>query len=106
MQIAASSGTGVGLASRNGAPEDPQSVAEAPRVSLPAVIQPVIRREAERPPLSGRPSVVLLAQLLANAENLPCARNRRRQEPPIACETYRAMTNPSPSFSPREVAVI
>ena len=50
---------------------------------------------------STRPAAALVAQLLAQAEDMPATRARRRLEPAAGAEIYRAMAGFGPAVAPR-----
>jgi hypothetical protein len=89
-------------APRDGTSGQRPAAVEPARVSLPAVIQPLPRATAEAPPPRSRPSAPLIAQLIANSENLPSARSRRREDPAVGSGIYRTMASAAPDAAPRE----
>ena len=97
MQVHASPNAGLDLRRRQNAPSAPRAAGQALPPGLPAVI-PADNRPSLAPARSNRPVSALIAQLIAGAEDMPLARARRRADPAIGAESYRAVAGLGPAL--------
>lgn len=104
MRIHASPNAGLDLRRRQSVPPAPMAADPLPS-GLPAVIQ-ANARPSPAPARSNRPVSALLAQLIASAEDMPATRARRRAEPGIGAESYRAVAGLGPALPHKKARLV
>ncbi len=91
MRITGSLGSGLDPRRHDGKAD----AREQPGQTLPAVVRPAHRVEKRIAPRV-RPAATLVAQLVAGVEDVPEMRLRRRADPGVGAERYRAMAELGP----------
>jgi hypothetical protein len=105
MRIHASPNAGLDLRQRQNVPSAPQAADRLMPPGLPAVI-PANARPSPAPARSNRPVSALIAQLIASAEDMPATRARRRADPSIGAESYRAVAGLGPALPYKKARLV
>lgn len=91
MRIPADFGSELSLSRHEHPADTPPEDRQAPKASLPVLVVPAGDRRAYGTGHGVRPRATLIAQLVAATEGMPAARPRRRSDPALGAECYRAI---------------